>query len=368
MNGKMVKGYKGFHPGLICKGKQYAENTIFKEEEATVCEKGMHFCTNPFHVLHFYSWVNSDGYFADFAEVEALGECRTNDDKKYVTTELKIKDKIDFNNYIDTCIKFSHSEFQSAPLERLSEEQSYHFKNNEDDKGFKFIFDYTKITNTGNGVVLANGGPKSCIENNGSRVKIFNIGDDSDISNTGAFTNILNKSLRLSKIINTGNFPIIINCGKGKIINDGYEAIIINSNEDVVITNSGNGANIGNKGSFTHILNNGISSKIANSGNLSYITNQSSASAIGNSGNNVRIVCNGSHNIINDTGKNSIIMCAGAGNIVKAKKGSWITLCEWTNNNFNFPNVVTKCVDGDEIKEDTFYRLFDNKFIEAVKY
>lgn len=26
-----MKGYKGFAPGLICKGKQYAENTIFTD-------------------------------------------------------------------------------------------------------------------------------------------------------------------------------------------------------------------------------------------------------------------------------------------------------------------------------------------------
>ena len=28
-----MKGYKGFEPGLICKGKQYAENTVFEEEK-----------------------------------------------------------------------------------------------------------------------------------------------------------------------------------------------------------------------------------------------------------------------------------------------------------------------------------------------
>lgn len=29
-----MKGYKGFEPGLICRGKQYAENTVFEEEIA----------------------------------------------------------------------------------------------------------------------------------------------------------------------------------------------------------------------------------------------------------------------------------------------------------------------------------------------
>lgn len=26
------KGFKGFKPGLVCKNKQYAENTVFEED------------------------------------------------------------------------------------------------------------------------------------------------------------------------------------------------------------------------------------------------------------------------------------------------------------------------------------------------
>ena len=49
-----MKGYKGFRKGLICKGKQYAENTIFEESEADICVNGMHFCKNPMDVLDSY--------------------------------------------------------------------------------------------------------------------------------------------------------------------------------------------------------------------------------------------------------------------------------------------------------------------------
>lgn len=43
-----MKGYKGFNPGLICRNKQYAENTVFEEPKADICKSGMHFCENPF--------------------------------------------------------------------------------------------------------------------------------------------------------------------------------------------------------------------------------------------------------------------------------------------------------------------------------
>ena len=80
-----MKGYKGFEPGLICRGKQYAENTVFEEEEAEICSYGMHFCENPFDVLDYYGFTNDTGDFNEFAEVEALDEVKTNDNRKFCT-------------------------------------------------------------------------------------------------------------------------------------------------------------------------------------------------------------------------------------------------------------------------------------------
>lgn len=74
-----MKGYKGFAPGLVCRGKQYAENTVFEEDQAIICSRGMHFCENPFDVLDYYDLVREDGSFNDFAEVEALADTKTDD-------------------------------------------------------------------------------------------------------------------------------------------------------------------------------------------------------------------------------------------------------------------------------------------------
>lgn len=53
----------------------------------------------------------------------------------------------------------------------------------------------------------------------------------------------------------------------------------------------------------------------------------------------------------------------------KAKKGSWITLAEWEydgNESRYVPICVrTEQVDGDRIKEDTFYQLIGGKFKEV---
>ncbi|MEE1049110.1 MAG: hypothetical protein U0M60_17025, partial [Clostridia bacterium] len=72
-----MKGYKAFSKGLVCRGKQYAENTVFEESEAKICRSGMHFCKNPLDVLEYYPLVDDNGNISDFAEVEALDEALT---------------------------------------------------------------------------------------------------------------------------------------------------------------------------------------------------------------------------------------------------------------------------------------------------
>lgn len=101
-----MKGYKGFRKGLICKGKQYAENTVFEEEEAVICKNWMHFCKNPFDVIDYYGFVDENGHMNEFAEVEALAETDTNDDKKYCTTKLKVGAKLSFAGFVKTCVDF----------------------------------------------------------------------------------------------------------------------------------------------------------------------------------------------------------------------------------------------------------------------
>ena len=85
-----MKGYKGFEKGLVCRGKQYAENTVFEEDKAEICNSGMHFCELPHQVFEHYS----PGENHEFAKVEALDEVFTADNRKYCTKKLKIGTKI----------------------------------------------------------------------------------------------------------------------------------------------------------------------------------------------------------------------------------------------------------------------------------
>ena len=101
-----MKGYKAFEKGMICKGKQYAENTVFEEENAEICQSGMHFCKNPLDVLDYYPLFNEKGEMTEFAEVEALDEPITDDNEKYCTKKLKIGAKLSLGEFIKSSFSF----------------------------------------------------------------------------------------------------------------------------------------------------------------------------------------------------------------------------------------------------------------------
>lgn len=208
-----MKGYKAFEKGMICRGKQYAENTVFEEEEAEICKKGMHFCKNPLDVLDYYPLVDENGNISEFAEVEALDEAKTDDGKKFVTKKLKVKDKITFDKLIEIDIKkLGHTDCKKICTD----------------------ITYAQISSSGNGA------------------KIGSSGDDAKIGSSG---------------------------------------------------------------------------------------------------------------------KHAVICCTGKNGKVKGKKGSWITLAEWTyrNEEKSYVPVCVKAeyIDGERIKEDTFYSIKNGKFVEC---
>lgn len=90
--------------------------------------------------------------------------------------------------------------------------------------------------------------------------------------------------------------------------------------------------------------------------------------------NSAKIGSSGDYAKIVSEGKNSVVMAAGYNSIAKAKVGSWITLAEWVQTNERYKNgnliwipklVKTEYVDGERIKEDTFYKLKNGEFKEV---
>ena len=161
-----------------------------------------------------------------------------------------------------------------------------------------------------------------------------------------------------------------------QIGSNGHFAQIGSSGSFARICSSGNFAQIGSSGSLAQIGSNGDSAQIGSSGSLAQIGSSGNSAQIGSNGHSAqigsrgdsaRICSSGNFAKITSEGYHSVVMAAGYSSIARAKKGSWITLAEWNEKDGHTwtPKCVkTEYVDGERIKEDTFYKLVDGEFTE----
>ena len=304
-----LNGYKAFEPGLICKGKQYQENTEYEEEGGKICGKGMmHYCVNPFDVLNFYPLVNENGEISDFATVNALDNPVSGDNGKFATKKLHIGVKLGLPGFIKACIDYLKEEtIVKAPSAILNSG------------------DFAKIGSSGDFAKIGSSGDSAQIGSSGYSAKIGSSGDSAKIGSSG---------------------------------------------DSAQIGSSGYSAKIGSSGDSAQIGSSGDSAKIGSSGDSAQIGSSGDSAQIGSSGYSAQIGSSGDSAQIESTGEDSVICCAGGNSVVKAKMGSWITLAEWgypADKNRHVPKCVkTEYVDGERIKADTWYKLIGGEFTEVA--
>ncbi len=151
-----------------------------------------------------------------------------------------------------------------------------------------------------------------------------------------------------------------------------YNAKISSSDYNAKIGSSSDYARIGSSGEYVQIGSSGYNVKIGSSGDDAKISSSGNYAQIGSSGSSAKIGSSGDDAKISSSGDDCVIMCAGINSSAKAKIGSWITLAEWKyseEKQRDIPfSVVTKQVDGIEIKEDVYYTLRDGKFKESKQH
>ena len=149
-----VTGVKGFGPGWKCLSKQYEVGQTYEEPNASLCNSGMHFVTNPLDVFGYYP--PSDSHYA---EVVGSGDLqKATDDSKVVCTKLHIKAEVGLSGIVTAGVKFI--------LDRVKWEDA-------------------PATNTGYQSAAANTGDQSAATNTGDRSAAANTGDRSAAANTG---------------------------------------------------------------------------------------------------------------------------------------------------------------------------------------
>ena len=339
--GETIKGYKGFNKDMTCKGKQYKENTDYEENGTGICNAGvMHFCKDPWDVLNYYPMVNEEGEISEFAEVEAKGNVYEKDDKS-ATTKLHIGAKLGLKGFVKACVDFTVEKTKySCDTDLLNKDEA----------------DSAKIGSSGYSAKIGSSGDSAQIGSSGDSAKIGSSGDSAKIGSSGDSAKI-GSSGDSAQIGSSGDYAKIGSSGdSAKIGSSGYSAKIGSSGDSAKIGSSGDSAQIGSSGDSAKIGSSGDSAQIGSSGDYAQI---------GSSGDSAQII---------SEGKNSVVMAAGYDSIAKAKIGSWITLAEWVKTDkknekgyiiWSPKCVKTEYVDGDRIKEDTFYKLKNGEFVEV---
>ena len=164
-----AKGYKAFAPGMICRGKQYAENTDYEEAVGAICGKGMmHYCVNPFDTLNFYDLVGENGKFSDFAEVEALDPPVSGSDGKFAAKKLHIGAKLSFAGFVKACIDYTKEQtIDNMPKSEIG------------------TGDSAKIGSSGDYAKIGSSGYYAKIGSSGNYAQIGSSGDSAQIDSTG---------------------------------------------------------------------------------------------------------------------------------------------------------------------------------------
>ena len=300
-----MKAYKGFNKDFTCRGFQFEEGKEYEEQEASLCKKRFHACTNPLDVLDYYNDI--EGKYCE-VEIEDVDSNKEND-SRICGKCIKINAEVGFVGLFKLGIEWL-------------KEQTIFSKKEMDD-----------VNNSNkNSAKIGSSGYSAQIGSSGDSAQIGSSGDYAQIGSSGYY----------AKIGSSGDYAKIGSSGdSAKIGSSGYYAKIGSSGDYAQIGSSGDSAQIGSSGDYAQIGSSGDYAKIGSSGDYAQI---------------------------GSSGKNSVVMCAGHNSIAKAKIGSWITLSEWgkmDDGNWVPVNVVTKKVDGVEVKEDTYYKLINGKFTEV---
>jgi hypothetical protein len=322
-----MRGFKGFKKGLVCRGKQYSENTIFEEEKAEICASGMHFCRNPLEVWKFYPPCNTKGELNEFAEVESLDKVETDDNKKFCTSKLKVNKKLAFIDFVNEGIAIT------------CEDADNDTKTNEND--------YSTVINSGDYSTAINSGDYSMATSSNDYSVTINTGKYSVATNTGWNAVSISESSYSSIAASTGQ-----------------RSATTNKSEYSIAANTGSHAATASSGAHSITANTGTESAAIGTGYCSIVASTGSGSIAKSSGDCSIAASTGYNSTATVEGNNSIAITAGVNSRAKGVKGSWIVCVEY-DECYNILCVKAGRVDGENIQENTFYTLKNGEFVKA---
>ena len=159
-----------------------------------------------------------------------------------------------------------------------------------------------------------------------------------------------------STATNTGDRSAATNTGK--------QSAATNTGNQSAATNTGDRSAATNTGDWSAATNTGNQSAATNTGNQSAATNTGNWSAATNTGNWSAATNTGDWSAATNTGKDGVAVSWGRRGKARGEKGCYLVLAEYDDSN-NLVCAKMEKVDGERIKENTFYTLKNGEFAVA---
>ena len=313
--------YKGFNKDMTCRGFQYEEGKEYEENEAVACEKGFHACEYPLDCFSYYS-PNESVYHV----VEQSGEIsKHEDDSKVASTKIKIGAEINIAGLVKAAIEYT--------TKRINPEA-------------KSDGDY---------------GASSATGNHGASSATGDYGASSVTGDCGASSA-------------TGDYGASSATGyKGASSATGYygaSSATGNYGASSVTGDYGASSATGNHGASSVTGDYGASSATGDYGASSATGYKGASSATGSCGASSATGYKGASEAGNPE---SIAVAWGYHGKAKGVLGSYLVLADWEGDegNYRTPSEWTLKgakmvrVDGENIKEDTWYTMLNGEIVEV---
>lgn len=233
----VIIGYKGFDKNLRCRGKQYEVGKEYHEDKVLICNRGLHFVTDPSDLFTYYPPSKDNR----FCIIEAWGDVDSNNnDSKHCASDLFILKELpiaelteEIATYRVTHLKNESSNIGDHSL--VSNAKSFSSASSTDSHSIAYnIGVYSSSSNTGSCSLASNAGGSSSSSNTGHKSSASNSGYKSSASNTGLYSLASNTGGR-SLACNTGDHSSASNTGDfSSSVNTGYGSSVISMGKDSI--------------------------------------------------------------------------------------------------------------------------------------
>lgn len=310
-----------------------SENGKYKVGETYKIRGAFNILSNNFRAWEFPMDAIACSFGLHIAEVEMGGEIeKSNLMSDVFSSEMTIKRELTLNEAIGISIEWLKTH---------------------DNKKYEKKVNFDEMASC-----TASNESKANIVSNGAYSKVSSNGDYSSIGLYG-FASRMSSSGMVNRIVSNESFS--------QISSSGESPTIFSNGECTKIATSGSGGKICATGIEAKLSTSGSGVKIHSEGICSRLSTSGDYNTIYSYGENANIASSGYSTSVDSSGKEAIVSCTGANSMVKAKKGSWVTLAEWQTivGHRKLICVKTEYVDGERIKEDTWYKLENGEFVES---